>query len=154
MVNKTAEIDLKILKESCPVCNKVTGSYYEGIIQLRTFSTEFDSRLKDAKDLIVSYVRDLNRDNPNSFISRIENKSNDYDIKSLIENAYKSLSKNFDSESGGESYTNRTGILSRDLNKYGLTETGEEMARFTGEHFLKVQTFCAARVPLHYRISQ
>ncbi|WP_287950247.1 thioredoxin domain-containing protein [Acidiplasma sp.] len=30
-----------------------------------------------------------------------ENKSNDYDIKSLIENAYKSLSKNFDSESGG-----------------------------------------------------
>ncbi|WP_236692429.1 2,3-diphosphoglycerate-dependent phosphoglycerate mutase, partial [Acidiplasma aeolicum] len=33
----------------------------------------------------------------------------------------------------GESYTNRTGILSRDLNKYGLTETGEEMARFTGE---------------------
>ncbi len=24
----------------------------------------------------------------------------------------------------GESYTNRTGILSRDLNKYGLTETG------------------------------
>ncbi|KJE49140.1 MULTISPECIES: 60S ribosomal export protein NMD3 [Acidiplasma] len=80
MVNKTAEIDLKILKESCPVCNKVTGSYYEGIIQLRTFSTEFDSRLNDAKDLIVSYVRDLNRDNPNSFISRIENKREGIDI--------------------------------------------------------------------------
>ncbi len=33
----------------------------------------------------------------------------------------------------GESYTNRTGILSRELNKYRLTETGVDQATFTGE---------------------
>ncbi len=33
----------------------------------------------------------------------------------------------------GESYTNRSGILSRELNKYGLTDTGKEMVRFAGE---------------------
>ena len=33
----------------------------------------------------------------------------------------------------GESYTNRNGILSSELNKYRLTEEGLEQARFTGE---------------------
>ncbi|WP_337859981.1 2,3-diphosphoglycerate-dependent phosphoglycerate mutase [Ferroplasma sp.] len=33
----------------------------------------------------------------------------------------------------GESYTNRNGILSTELNKYRLTEEGIEQARFTGE---------------------
>jgi probable phosphoglycerate mutase len=33
----------------------------------------------------------------------------------------------------GESYTNRNGILSNELNKYRLTEEGIEQARFTGE---------------------
>jgi probable phosphoglycerate mutase len=33
----------------------------------------------------------------------------------------------------GESYTNRNGILSRELNKYRLTEEGIDQARFTGE---------------------
>ncbi len=33
----------------------------------------------------------------------------------------------------GESYTNRNGILSSELNRYRLTEEGLEQARFTGE---------------------
>jgi probable phosphoglycerate mutase len=33
----------------------------------------------------------------------------------------------------GESYTNRNGILSSELNRYRLTEEGVEQARFTGE---------------------
>jgi probable phosphoglycerate mutase len=33
----------------------------------------------------------------------------------------------------GESYTNRNGILSRELNRYRLTEEGVQQARFTGE---------------------
>lgn len=33
----------------------------------------------------------------------------------------------------GESYTNRTGILSSELNKYRLTDTGVDQATFTGE---------------------
>jgi probable phosphoglycerate mutase len=33
----------------------------------------------------------------------------------------------------GESYTNRNGILSRELNRYRLTEEGIEQARFAGE---------------------
>jgi probable phosphoglycerate mutase len=33
----------------------------------------------------------------------------------------------------GESYTNRNGILSSELNRYRLTEEGIEQARFTGE---------------------
>ncbi len=33
----------------------------------------------------------------------------------------------------GESYTNRTGILSSELNKYRLTDTGVDQVTFTGE---------------------
>ncbi len=79
-IQKETDMDIKIINESCPVCNRVTGSYYEAVIQLRTFTTEFDNILNSAKDSIVSYIKSLNKNNPNSFISRIEKKKEGLDI--------------------------------------------------------------------------
>ncbi len=79
-IKKETDMDIKLIDESCPVCNRVTGSYYEAIIQLRTFTTEYDDILNSARDSIVSYIKSLNKNNPNSFISRIEKKKEGLDI--------------------------------------------------------------------------
>jgi nonsense-mediated mRNA decay protein 3 len=71
-VEKNIVINLKVIKESCPVCNKVTGSYYESVIQLRTFTTEYGKVLDMAKETIVQFMKTLNKNDPNSFISRID----------------------------------------------------------------------------------
>ena len=79
-VNKEIAINLKINKESCPVCNKVTGSYYEAVIQLRTFTTEYGKILEDAKETIVKFMKNMNKNDPNSFISRIDTLKEGLDI--------------------------------------------------------------------------
>ena len=51
-VNKEIAINLKINKESCPVCNKVTGSYYEAVIQPRYISSpSFSVSILEMKEL-------------------------------------------------------------------------------------------------------
>ncbi len=79
-VEKEISVPLKIAKESCPVCNKVTGSYYESVIQLRTYTTEYGKILEDARDSIVKFMKNLNRNDPNSFISRIDTLKEGLDI--------------------------------------------------------------------------
>ncbi len=79
-VEKPLSMDVKFIKESCPVCNKVTGSYYEAVIQLRTFTTEFSSELEGEKEKIVKFMKSMNVNDPNSFISRVENKKEGIDI--------------------------------------------------------------------------
>lgn len=79
-VEKEVSVPLKISKESCPVCNKVTGSYYESVIQLRTYTTEYGKILEDAKDTIVKFMKGLNKNDPNSFISRIDTLREGLDI--------------------------------------------------------------------------
>ncbi len=79
-VEKEISINLKTYKESCPVCNKVTGSYYESVIQLRTFTTEYGKILEDAKDTIVKFMKNLNKYDPNSFISHIDTLKEGLDI--------------------------------------------------------------------------
>jgi len=79
-VEKDLSLDLKIIKESCPVCNKFTGSYYEGIIQLRTFTTEYDDILDKAKNEIVDFIKNINKTDPNSFISKIDKLKEGLDI--------------------------------------------------------------------------
>jgi nonsense-mediated mRNA decay protein 3 len=71
-VDKEITLNLKSSKESCPICNKVTGSYYESVIQLRTFTTEYGKIVDEAKDTIVKFMKHLNKNDPNSFISRID----------------------------------------------------------------------------------
>jgi len=79
-VEKEISINLKTYKESCPVCNKVTGSYYESVIQLRTYTTAYGKILEDAKDTIVKFMKNLNKYDPNSFISRIDTLKEGLDI--------------------------------------------------------------------------
>ncbi len=79
-IEKTLNIPLEISKESCPVCNKLTGSYYEAIIQLRTFSRERSYLIDDARNIIVDDVKRYNRQDPNSFISKIANLKEGIDI--------------------------------------------------------------------------
>ena len=79
-VEKEISINLKTYKESCPVCNKVTGSYYESVIQLRTYTTAYGKILEEAKDTIVKFMKNLNKQDPNSFISRIDTLKEGLDI--------------------------------------------------------------------------
>ncbi len=79
-IEKEISIDLKVTKESCPVCNKVTGSYYEGVIQLRTFTTEYDNVIDDAKDEIIAFIKNMNKTDPNSFVSKVDKLKEGLDI--------------------------------------------------------------------------
>ena len=79
-VEKKVSVPLKIGKESCPVCNKVTGSYYESVIQLRTYTTEHGKILEEARDYIVKFMKGLNKNDPNSFVSRIDTLKEGLDI--------------------------------------------------------------------------
>ncbi len=66
------EIPAKILLNSCLTCNKITGSYYESIIQLRTLTAEYtpiiDSVLKD----ISGMLENMHNSKNDSFVSKIE----------------------------------------------------------------------------------
>lgn len=69
---KEHEIPAKILLNSCLTCNKITGSYYESIIQLRTLTAEYtpviDSVLKD----ISGMLQNMHNSDNESFVSKIE----------------------------------------------------------------------------------
>ncbi len=66
------DIPSKILLNSCLTCNKITGSYYESIIQLRTLTAEYtpivDSVLKD----ISGMLENMHNSKNDSFVSKIE----------------------------------------------------------------------------------
>lgn len=66
------DIPAKILLNSCLTCNKITGSYYESIIQLRTLTAEYtpviDSVLKD----ISGMLENMHNSKNDSFVSKIE----------------------------------------------------------------------------------
>ncbi|MEM0140270.1 MAG: NMD3-related protein [Ferroplasma sp.] len=79
-IEKALSMDVKLIKESCPVCNRFTGSYYEAVIQLRTFTTEFDEVLQKEKETIVTFMKEMNIRNPNSYISKVEIKKEGIDI--------------------------------------------------------------------------
>jgi len=48
---------LKITKESCPRCNKLTGSYYEAIIQIRSYTLRKGIQLETAMNLVKRYTK-------------------------------------------------------------------------------------------------
>ncbi len=49
------EAHASVLKNSCPSCNRLTGSYYESIIQIRSYSRSYS----DAVDIAVRSVNDF-----------------------------------------------------------------------------------------------
>lgn len=64
-------IPTRRLRNSCLTCNKVTGSYYEAILQLRTLNSEYNSLVEKVKDESVKIMQGLNRKDPESFISTV-----------------------------------------------------------------------------------
>ncbi|HKJ97077.1 MAG TPA: NMD3-related protein [Thermoplasmataceae archaeon] len=64
-------IPTRRLRNSCLTCNKVTGSYYEAILQIRTLNSEYNSLVQYVKDEAVHIMRGLNRKDPESFISTV-----------------------------------------------------------------------------------
>lgn len=64
-------IPSKILLNSCPTCNKMTGSYYEAIIQLRTLGMEYTSVIDDAMDQIDPFLVNMESNANDSFLSKV-----------------------------------------------------------------------------------
>lgn len=66
------DIPARILLNSCPTCNKITGSYYESIIQLRTLTAEFSPVIEKVLQEIAPMLDRLNKSDNDSFVSKIQ----------------------------------------------------------------------------------
>ena len=74
------EVNLKKIFNSCPECNKKTGSYYEAIIQVRSSFAEYDISIEEVVSEAIAMENNLEKEHKNSFISRIERKPEGIDI--------------------------------------------------------------------------
>lgn len=74
---RTSQIFVRRTQESCPACDRKSGSYYEAIIQIR-FEVQGNT------DFMPELIRQLemlpDRNDPNQFISRYEQKREGLDI--------------------------------------------------------------------------
>lgn len=62
----------RILLNSCPTCNKISGSYYESIIQLRTLTAEYSPIIDKVLDNISGMLQKMHNNETDSFVSKIE----------------------------------------------------------------------------------
>ena len=72
MSGKSMEIPAKILLNSCPTCNKITGSYYEAIIQLRTLTAEHSPIIEKVLSNISTMLEAMDKSDNDSFVSKIQ----------------------------------------------------------------------------------
>lgn len=72
VAGKEMDIPARILLNSCPTCNKITGSYYEAIIQLRTLTAEFSPIINKVMEDISPFLEKLDQSSNDSFVSRIQ----------------------------------------------------------------------------------
>ncbi len=75
-----ASVPMRRIRNSCPTCNKVTGSYYEAILQIRTLLGERDSLVEQVKDESVGIMRAQNARDQASFISSLHQVPEGIDI--------------------------------------------------------------------------
>lgn len=73
-------VPMKKLLNSCPTCNKVTGSYFEATIQLRTYTTQYSPILDQIMGEVVKIMKSKNSKNAESFISSIKKLKEGIDI--------------------------------------------------------------------------
>ena len=73
-------IKLKITKNSCPTCNRVSGSYYESILQVRTFSHEVTDVIGEIEQFATNFVQSVEGSSPTSFISKVVHQREGVDI--------------------------------------------------------------------------
>jgi NMD protein affecting ribosome stability and mRNA decay len=65
---------------SCPTCNKVTGSYFEAKVQIRSFSEKISPELEEMAKNLVALVEKHHERDPNSFISKVVNMKEGIDV--------------------------------------------------------------------------
>lgn len=73
---------IPFIKESisCPTCNKVTGSYYEAKVQIRGMTGNITGEMERLAKILVSMVEKNHKDDPESFISKIEYVKDGFDV--------------------------------------------------------------------------
>lgn len=79
-LNYEVSIPTRRLRNSCPTCNKVTGSYYEAILQIRSINAAYDNLMDKVKDETVRIMKNLNAKDPESFISTVKKVPEGLDI--------------------------------------------------------------------------
>ena len=74
------EAKLSILKNSCPSCNRLSGSYYESIIQIRSFSRKYSPIIDDAVKTVNDYLSTEKLRGKNPFISKQQRLKEGFDL--------------------------------------------------------------------------
>ncbi len=74
------EAKLSILKNSCPACNRLTGSYYESIIQIRSFSRKYSDAIDKAVKDVNEFLETEKLKGKNPFISRQQRLKEGFDL--------------------------------------------------------------------------
>ncbi|MCL4438804.1 MAG: NMD3-related protein [Candidatus Thermoplasmatota archaeon] len=74
------EAKLSILKNSCPACNRLTGSYYESIIQIRSFSRKYSDAIDHAVKDVNEFLETEKLRGKNPFISRQQRLKEGFDL--------------------------------------------------------------------------
>jgi nonsense-mediated mRNA decay protein 3 len=77
-ISGSRKIAMSVLRQSCPQCNKLTGNYYEAVIQIRSFKEKFD--LLEALSYAEKSFSAFSSMERGSFISKIEKKREGYDM--------------------------------------------------------------------------
>ncbi len=68
-----------VKKNSCETCNRLTGSYYEAVIQIRSITRRNSEVLAEATKTCMGQF-DHSSGKPTSFISKVESRKEGYDI--------------------------------------------------------------------------
>jgi nonsense-mediated mRNA decay protein 3 len=95
-------VDLHIKREVCERCSKISGGYYEGLIQIRAEGrVPEENELIAATDLVNRVVERERRDDRMAFLSRVERKKEGLDIYVGTTRVAKQLSRTIIEELGG-----------------------------------------------------
>lgn len=93
---RSSRIYMRVTHESCPVCDRKTGSYYEAILQIR-FEDSGNMEIMD--DLLIELNRIPDQGDPNQFISKYVQLPEGIDIylgsKKLGEKMLKHISSSY-----------------------------------------------------------
>ncbi|MCL4328496.1 MAG: NMD3-related protein [Candidatus Thermoplasmatota archaeon] len=74
---ETVDFPYNVTKNSCDTCNKLTGSYFEAIIQIRSISRTLTEETRKGMEMCV---RAFERKPSNTFISKVKKLKEGYDI--------------------------------------------------------------------------
>jgi nonsense-mediated mRNA decay protein 3 len=96
------DVDLHIKRDVCERCSRISGGYYEGVIQIRAEGRVPEEReLIAATDIANRVVERERIDDRMAFISRVERKKEGLDIYVGTTRAAKQLSRTIIEELGG-----------------------------------------------------